>query len=54
MAEPLIVADAGLLMALARLDRLDLPSLFFREIMIPEAVAAECTTNESRTDTQRI
>ncbi len=49
-----IVADAGPLIALAKLDRLELLSAFFNEILIPEAVVAECTVDASRIDAQRI
>jgi predicted nucleic acid-binding protein len=51
--EPVIIADAGPLIALAKLDRLDLLSVFFQEILVPEAVAKECLTDPSRKDTQR-
>lgn len=54
MDEPLIVADAGPLIALAKLNRLDLPSSFFREIIVPAAVAAEWTSDPSRADARRI
>ena len=54
MDEPVIIADAGPLIALAKLDRLDLLSAFFTEILVPEAVSQECLTDASRTDTQRI
>ena len=54
MNEPIIIADAGPLIAMAKLDRLDLLSLFFREVLVPQAVIGECTVDPSRTDTQRI
>jgi len=40
-AERLVVADAGPLIGLARIDRLDLLRRLFRQVIIPEAVAAE-------------
>ena len=39
-AERLVVADAGPLIGLARIDRLDLLHRLFRRVIIPEAVAA--------------
>ena len=49
-----VVADAGPLIALAKLNRLGLLADLFREILVPEAVAAECTVDSSRVDARRI
>lgn len=49
-----VVADAGPLIALSKLNRLELLDGFFNEVLIPEAVASECTVDSSREDAQRI
>lgn len=38
----LLVVDAGPLIALARLNRLDLPARFFSRLLVPAPVLAEC------------
>ena len=49
-----MVANAGPLIALAKLNRMGLLAAFFTEILIPEAVAVECTVDSSRVDARRI
>jgi len=49
-----VVADAGPLIALAKLERMGLLADFFSEVLIPEAVATECTVDASRVDARRI
>ncbi len=54
MTERAVVADAGPLIALAKLNRLDLVASFFNEVLIPEHVAEECIRDLSRMDARRI
>ena len=49
-----VIADAGPLIALAKLDRLDLPTALFTEVLVPAAVAEECTRPIDRADAQAI
>jgi predicted nucleic acid-binding protein len=42
------------LIALAKLERLDLPTALFTEVLVPEAVAEECTGPRQRTDARAI
>lgn len=49
-----VVADAGPLIALAKLNRMGLLAAFFTEVLIPGAVADECTLDSSREDARRI
>ena len=49
-----VVADAGPLIALAKLERMGLLADFFSEVLIPETVAAECRVDSSRVDALRI
>lgn len=48
------VADAGPLIALARLDRLALLSGLFGQVLVPEAVFAECTARRDLADAASI
>lgn len=50
----LIVSDASPLIALAKIDCLELLSCTFSEVHIPNAVYLEVTTTRKRLDTQRI
>ena len=50
----LIVADTGPLIALAKIDKLDLLRNFYKEICIPETVFAEATQDLSWLDASRI
>lgn len=52
--EKVIVSDAGPLIALAKLDRLDLLFCSFSEIHVPKAVYLETTADRHRLDSQRI
>lgn len=49
-----VVADAGPLIALAKLNRIGLLGGFYNEVLIPKAVAAECTMDSSCEDARRI
>lgn len=49
-----MVADAGPLIALAKLDRLDLMEALFNRVLVPEAVAEECIRDARRLDARRI
>lgn len=49
-----MVADAGPLIALAKLDRLDLLEALFHRILVPEAVVEECVRDANRLDDRRI
>jgi len=49
-----IIADAGPLIALAKLERLDLPAALFAEVLVPTTVAEECTRPIERADAQAI
>ena len=44
MSRPLLVADSGPLIALAKLQHLDLPQLLFQNTWVPESVVSECLT----------
>jgi predicted nucleic acid-binding protein len=48
------VADAGPLIALARLDRLALLPALFEQVLVPEAVLDECTARPGLVDATRI
>ncbi len=48
MARTAIVADASPLIALARIDRLALLGQLFERVLVPEAVAGECTVELHR------
>jgi predicted nucleic acid-binding protein len=48
------VVDAGPLIAMAKLNRLVLFSGLFKEVIVPQAVVAECTVDLSHLDAQRI
>jgi predicted nucleic acid-binding protein len=43
-----VVADAGPLIAFGRVGRLDLLAAVLGEVLVPEAVLAECLTDDSR------
>ncbi|MFA9462527.1 DUF3368 domain-containing protein [Thiohalorhabdus methylotrophus] len=45
-----VIADAGPLIALAKLEHLDLPTALFTEVLVPTAVAEECTRPTERAD----
>jgi len=49
-----VIADAGPLIALAKLDRLDLPAALFAEVLVPATVAEECIRPFERPDAQAI
>lgn len=49
-----VVADAGPLIALGRLDRLVLLSTLFAQVQVPRAVLAECFAKPDLADAQRI
>lgn len=45
MPAPLLIADSGPLIALARLDLLGLPARFFTEVLVPDTVWLEVSRN---------
>lgn len=49
-----VVADAGPLIALGRIDRLPLLSDVFQQVQVPHAVLAECLWNPDLADARRI
>jgi predicted nucleic acid-binding protein len=49
-----VVADAGPLVALGRLDRLVLLSAVFQQVQVPHIVLAECLLRRDLADAQRI
>ena len=49
-----VVADAGPLIALGRLDRLPILVEVFREVQVPRDVLAECLQRPELLDVQRI
>jgi predicted nucleic acid-binding protein len=49
-----VVADAGPLIALGRLDRLALLSALFEQVQVPHVVLAECLLRRDLVDAQRI
>ena len=50
MKQSIIVADASPLIALAKLDRLDLLNSIFLSVHVPETVIIEVTVDQSRLD----
>ncbi|HEB63036.1 MAG TPA: DUF3368 domain-containing protein [Gammaproteobacteria bacterium] len=52
--KPVIVSDAGPLIALAKLDLLNLLPQIFSTVYIPKIVFEEATKNQQREDAQRI
>lgn len=50
MSSPIIVGDAGSLIALAKLDQLSLLSTLFSEIHVPDTVCLEVTVDAHRPD----
>ncbi len=54
MSERLVVADAGPLIALAKLDRLELLTELFQGVLVPTAVFNECTSDIGRSDARKI
>lgn len=52
--KPVVVADAGPLIALAKLQQLDLLLKLFSKIHIPDAVFVEATQNQTRSDARSI
>lgn len=53
-ATSVVVADAGPLIALARLDRLALLCAVFQQVQVPNAVLAECLSRRDLPDALRI
>ena len=53
-ATKVVVADAGPLIALGRLDRLALLGGVFEQVQVPRAVLAECLARPELADAQRI
>jgi len=51
---PVVVSDAGPLIALAKLDLLDLLPQIFSIVYVPQTVFEEATKNQQRKDAQRI
>ena len=51
---PLVVSDAGPLIALGRLDLLHVLGALFSEVQVPEVVVAECMARPGNPDTLRI
>ncbi len=51
---PVVVSDAGPLIALGRLDLLHLLGLLFTQVQVPEVVIAECLARPGNPDTRRI
>jgi predicted nucleic acid-binding protein len=49
-----VVADAGPLIALGRVDRLALLTAVFQQVQVPHAVLAECLLRPERPDARRI
>lgn len=49
-----VVADAGPLIALGRVDRLDLLAAVLHQVQVPRAVLAECMARPDLTDARRI
>jgi predicted nucleic acid-binding protein len=49
-----VVADAGPLIALGRLDRLGLLTAVFRQVQVPHAVLAECMARPDLADARRV
>jgi predicted nucleic acid-binding protein len=49
-----VVADAGPLIALGRVDRIDLLAVVFQQTQVPQAVLAECLVQSQRPDARRI
>jgi predicted nucleic acid-binding protein len=52
--KPIVVSDAGPLIALAKLDLLSLLPQIFSTVYIPKTVFEEATKNQHREDAQRI
>ncbi len=52
--KPVVVADAGPLIALAKLQQLDLLLNLFSEVHLPNAVFVEVTRNQTRSDARSI
>ena len=50
MNQSIIVADASPLIALAKLDRLDLLNALFSTLHVPDTVYTEVTVDQSRSD----
>ena len=54
LAIRVVVSDSGPLIALGRLDRLDLLAGLFEEVQVPQAVLTECVARPEFLDAQRI
>lgn len=51
---PVVVSDAGPLIALGRLDLLHVLGLLFTQVQVPDVVVAECLARPGNPDTRRI
>lgn len=51
---PVVVCDAGPLIALGRLDQLALLNRLFKHVQVPDAVIKECLARPGNADAQRI
>lgn len=51
---PVVVSDAGPLIALGRLDLLHVLGVLFTQVQVPEVVIAECLARPGNPDTRRI
>ncbi len=54
MSEKVVVADSGLLIALAIIDHLSLLSQLFSQVILPEEVFKECTVKPEMTGAMKI
>ena len=54
MSAPLLVADSGPLIALARVNLLNLPALLYREVLVPAAVWNEVVRQPPPAELQRL
>jgi uncharacterized protein len=54
MSAPLLVADSGPLIALARVDSLGLPAALFREVLVPSIVWEEVGRRPSPEELERL
>jgi predicted nucleic acid-binding protein len=54
MSAVLLVADSGPLIALARLDRLDLPAHYFESVLVPSTVWEEVTHKPGADEAPRL
>jgi hypothetical protein len=54
LISPVVVSDAGPLIALGRLDLLHVLGVLFTQVQVPEVVIAECLARPGNPDTRRI